>query len=69
MWLKQFPCTLFSLALSVGLTDFLVLFFSSMERVSLTWSHALLKQREGMGKSFILDTAAGSTISIPKEFP
>lgn len=68
MWFKQFHCTLFSVALSVGLTDFLILFFFHMERMSLIWSYLLFKQRERMGKSFIVDTAAGSTISIPKEF-
>lgn len=69
IWLKQFPCISCSVALSVGLTDFLTPFLlSPVECVSLTWSHTLFKEREGMGKSFVLDTAAASTISIPKEF-
>lgn len=41
-------------------------FFFHMERVSLIWSYVLFKQRERMGKSFIVDTAAGS--GIPEEF-
>lgn len=38
-------------------------FFSPMKWVFLTWSHTVFKQRGGMGKSFIQDAAAASTIS------